>query len=78
VYDLALGIDSIVARPISNARWASWSPDGMWLLVDDWTRKRWLFVASAGDVQYPRPWLGAYPRWCCPSSPPSSTAIPVS
>ena len=78
VYNVSLGIDSIVARPVSNARWASWSPDGMWLLVDDWTRKRWLFVAAAGDVQVPYPWLGAHPRWCCPSSPPSSTAIPVS
>ena len=78
VYDIDLGIDMVVARPVSNARWASWSPDGMWLLVDDWTRRRWLFVAAAGDVQFGYPWLGYYPRWCCPSSPPSAVPIPVS
>jgi hypothetical protein len=77
VYDIGLGIDSVVARPVSNARWASWSPDGMWLLVEDWTRKRWLFVAAAGDVQFPFGWLGPYPRWCCPSSP-EWVPIPVS
>jgi hypothetical protein len=78
VYDLTLGIDLVVASPVSHARWASWSPDGDWLLVEDWTRDRWLFVAAAGDVHLPYPWLGAVPRWCCPSSPPSSTQIPVS
>jgi hypothetical protein len=78
VYDIHRGIDTIVARPVSNARWASWSPDGKWLLVDDWTRGRWLFVAAAGDVQFGYPWLGYYPRWCCPSSPPPTTPIPVS
>jgi hypothetical protein len=77
VYDIGLGVDSVVARRVSNARWASWSPDGRWLLVEDWTRKRWLFVAAAGDVQFPYPWLGAYPRWCCPSSP-EWVPIPVS
>jgi hypothetical protein len=78
VYDLTLGIDLVVAKPVSDASWASWSPDGRWLLVDDWTRDRWLFVAAAGDARFPFPWLGAYPRWCCPSSPPVSTPIPVS
>ncbi len=77
VYDIRLGIDSVVARPVSNARWASWSPDSEWLLVEDWTRRRWLFVAAAGDVQLRYRWLGAYPRWCCPSSP-DWVPIPVS
>jgi hypothetical protein len=77
VYDIGLGIDSVVARPVSNARWASWSPDGEWLLVEDWTRKRWLFIAAAGDVQFPYRWLGSYARWCCPSSP-EWVPIPVS
>jgi hypothetical protein len=78
MYDIDLAIDTVLARPVSNARWASWSPDGMWLLVDDWARRRWLFVAAAGDVRFTYPWLGHYPRWCCPSSPASTIAIPVS
>jgi hypothetical protein len=78
VYDLSLGIDTVVADPVSDSFWASWSPDGHWLLVDDWTRDRWLFVAAAGEVVVPYPWLGAFPRWCCPSSPPVSVPIPVS
>jgi hypothetical protein len=77
VYDLALGIDSVVAEEVSNARWASWSPDGRWLLVEDWTRRRWIFVAAAGDVRFTYPWLGTYSRWCCPSSP-AWVPIPVS
>jgi dipeptidyl aminopeptidase/acylaminoacyl peptidase len=78
VYDVNLRLDSVVAKPVSDARWASWSPDGRWLLLEDWTRDRWLFVAAAGGVRLPYPWLGTAPRWCCPSSPASSTEIPVS
>lgn len=69
VYDVARRLDSVVARPVSDAFWASWSPDGRWLLVPDWTRTRWLFVAADGSERLPYPWLGNFPRWCCPSSP---------
>jgi dipeptidyl aminopeptidase/acylaminoacyl peptidase len=78
VFDLTLGIDSVVADPVSDTFWASWSPDGAWLLVDDWTRDRWLLVVADGDRILPYPWLGSFPRWCCPSSPPISVPIPVS
>jgi dipeptidyl aminopeptidase/acylaminoacyl peptidase len=78
VFDLTLGIDTVVADRVSDTFWASWSPDGAWLLVDDWTRERWLFVAADGDRIVPYPWLGYFPRWCCPSSPPISVPIPVS
>lgn len=78
VYDLTERVDSIVARPVSVAFWASWSPDGNWLLLDDWTRDRWLFVAADGSDRVPYPRLGGFPRWCCPSSPPISVPIPVS
>jgi hypothetical protein len=69
VYDVDRRVDSIVAHPVSDAFWASWSPDGRWLLVADWTRNRWLFVAADGSERRPYPWLGDFPRWCCPSSP---------
>jgi hypothetical protein len=69
VYDIARRIHSVVARSVSDAFWASWSPDGRWLLLADWTRNRWLFVAADGSERRPYPWLGAFPRWCCPSSP---------
>jgi dipeptidyl aminopeptidase/acylaminoacyl peptidase len=78
VFDLTREIDTVVADPVSDTFWASWSPDGAWLLVDDWTRDRWLFVALDGDRIVPSPWLGSFPRWCCPSSPPISVPIPVS
>jgi hypothetical protein len=78
VFDLTVGFDTVVADPVSDTFWASWSPDGAWLLVDDWTRDRWLFVAADGDRIVPYPWLGSFPRWCCPSSPPISVPIPVS
>jgi dipeptidyl aminopeptidase/acylaminoacyl peptidase len=78
VFDLTLGIDAVVADRVSDTFWASWSPDGAWLLVDDWTRDRWLFVGADGDRIVPYPWLGSSPRWCCPSSPPISVPIPVS
>ena len=78
VYDVDRRTDSIVARPVSDAFWASWSPDGHWLLVEDWTRTRWLFVAADGSERIPFPWLGSSPRWCCPSSPPITVPIPVS
>lgn len=78
VYDVTRRVDHVVARPVSDASWASWSPDGRWLLLADWTRDRWLFVAADGSRRIAYPWLGAFPRWCCPSSPPSTTAIPVS
>jgi hypothetical protein len=78
VYDLATRTDSVVANPVSDAFWAAWSPDGRWLLLDDWTRDRWLFVAADGHTRLPYPWLGHFPRWCCPSSPPVSVQIPVS
>lgn len=77
VYDVARRIDSVVARRVSDAFWASWSPDGRWLLVADWTRTRWLFVAADGSERLPYPWLGNFPRWCCPSSP-TWVQIPVS
>jgi Tol biopolymer transport system component len=69
VYDVERRIDSVVAHPVSDAFWASWSPDGRWLLLEDWTRDRWLFVAADGGKRLLYPWLGAFPRWCCPSSP---------
>jgi dipeptidyl aminopeptidase/acylaminoacyl peptidase len=69
VYDVDGRVDSVVAHPVSDAFWASWSPDGLWLLVADWTRNRWLFVAADGSERRPYPWLGDFPRWCCPSSP---------
>jgi hypothetical protein len=78
VFDLTLRIDSVVADPVSDTFWASWSPDGAWLMVDDWTRDRWLLVAADGERIVPYPWLGSFPRWCCPSSPPISVSIPVS
>jgi hypothetical protein len=77
VYDVAQRTHSIVARGVSDAFWASWSPDGRWLLVADWTRDRWLFVAADGTERRPYPWLGNFPRWCCPSSP-AWVPIPVS
>jgi hypothetical protein len=78
VYDLRTRANSVIAEPVSDAWWASWSPDGRWLLVDDWTRERWLFVAASGDERLAYPWLGHFPRWCCPSSPPVTIPIPVS
>jgi hypothetical protein len=78
VYDVSKGIDSVVARLVSDAFWVAWSPDGRWLLMDDWTRNRWLFVAADGSQRVLYPWLGHFPRWCCPSSPPISVQIPVS
>jgi WD40 repeat protein len=69
VYDVDRQVDSVVAHPVSDAFWAPWSPDGDWLLVADWTRNRWLFVAADGSERRPYPWLGDFPRWCCPSSP---------
>jgi hypothetical protein len=78
VYDVARRTESVAAHPVSDAFWASWSPDGRWLLVADWTRTRWLFVAADGSERIPYPWLGGFPRWCCPSNPPISVQIPVS
>jgi WD40 repeat protein len=78
VYDVATHAYSVVARPVSDAFWVAWSPDGRWLVMDDWTRSRWLFVAADGSQRIPYPWLGHFPRWCCPSSPPISVPIPVS
>jgi len=77
VYDLETAIGTVVADDVSDAFWASWSPDGKWLLVDDWTRHRWLFVAADGSERIPYPRLGHFPRWCCPSSPPIDVPIPV-
>jgi dipeptidyl aminopeptidase/acylaminoacyl peptidase len=77
VYDVQTRIDSVAAHPISDTFWPSWSPDGRWLLVADWTRDRWLFVAADGSEEHEYPWLGDMPRWCCPSSPPISVQIPV-
>jgi dipeptidyl aminopeptidase/acylaminoacyl peptidase len=77
VYDVLRRTESIVGGPVSDAFWASWSPDGRWLLVDDWTRDRWLFVAADGSDLIPHPRPGGFPRWCCPSSPPISVQIPV-
>jgi hypothetical protein len=76
IHDLRTGRARVV-RPVSDAFWASWSPDGRWLLVDDWTRGRWLFVSANGDRMTPYPSLGAHPRWCCPSSPPIEVRYPV-
>jgi hypothetical protein len=77
VHDVPTGTTEVIARPVSDAFWASWSPDGRWLLVDDWTRGRWLFVAVDGGRIVPYPSLGAMPRWCCPSSPPIEVRYPV-
>jgi hypothetical protein len=78
VYDVVTDRDRVIARPVSDAFWAAWSPDGHWLVMDDWTRERWLFVAADGSRRIAYRWLGYFPRWCCPSSPPISVPIPVS
>jgi Tol biopolymer transport system component len=77
VYDVVADRDRVIARPVSDAFWAAWSPDGRWLVIDDSTRDRWLFVAADGSQHVSYPWLGYFPRWCCPSSPPISVQIPV-
>ncbi len=76
-YDVVSERKTVVAGDVSDAFWASWSPDGEWLLLDDWTRHRWLFVAADGSQQITYPRLGHFPRWCCPSSPPIEVHIPV-
>ncbi len=78
VIEAATGMKSVLAHRVSDAWWASWSPDGEWILVDDWARDRWLFVSADGERSIAYPWLGSSPRWCCPSSPPINVAIPVS
>jgi hypothetical protein len=78
VIEATTGVTSVIARRVSDAWWVSWSPDGEWMLVDDWTRDRWLFVSADGKKKIAYPWLGASPRWCCPSSPPINVRIPVS
>lgn len=77
VVDVATGTSTIVAGAVSDAFWVSWSPNGRWLLVDDWTRHRWLFVKADGSRRVAYPELGSFPRWCCPSSPPIDAPIPV-
>jgi hypothetical protein len=70
VFHAETRLRTVVADRISDVWWASWSPDGRWLLVDDWTRDRWLFLARDGSEGIPYPRLGDNPIWCCPSSPP--------
>ena len=70
VFDAETKLRVVVAKHNSDIWWASWSPDGRWLLVDDWTRDRWLFLARDGSQRIPYPRLGDSPIWCCPSSPP--------
>ena len=70
VFDAESELRVVVAKHISDVWWASWSPDGRWLLVDDWTRDRWLFLARDGKQRIVYPRLGDNPIWCCPSSPP--------
>ena len=47
--------------------WATWSPDGRWVLIDDEDHKRWLILDAAGrkDARW-LPRLGGRPQWCCP------------
>jgi WD40-like Beta Propeller Repeat len=78
VIEAATGMKSVLAHRVSDAWWVSWAPDGEWILVDDWTRDRWLFVSADGERTIVYPWLGSSPRWCCPSSPPIDVTIPVS
>jgi hypothetical protein len=78
VYQPSSSKDSIVATDVSDGFWASWSPNGRWLMLQDWTRDRWLFVSVASGRRIAYPWLGNSTRWCCPSSPPISTQVPVS
>jgi Tol biopolymer transport system component len=77
VLDVATGRADVVRRDVSDAFWASWSPDGRWLLVDDWGHHRWLFVSANGRAAIAYPWLGGMPRWCCPSSPGIEVRYPV-
>jgi hypothetical protein len=68
----------VVDRPTARPRlvfeqdlhfdWATWSPDGRWLLVDNETLGAWtvLGVATAKHIELPR--LGGRPLWCCPQN----------
>jgi hypothetical protein len=78
VIDAGTGLATVLANRVSDSWWVSWSPDGEWMLVDDWTRDRWLFVSADGETKLAYPWLGSSPRWCCPSSPAINVTIPVS
>lgn len=78
VYDLRSETDRVLTRNVSDVSSVSWSPDEQWLLVEDWTRDRWVFVSADGQRTVGYPWLGDFPRWCCPSSPPVSVQVPVS
>ncbi len=75
VFDRSSGADTVVAEDLPDPWWASWSPDGRWLLVTG--RARWLFIATDGSAQIRYPSLGAFPRWYGPSSPSLSIQIPV-
>lgn len=77
VVDAETGGTSVIDDRVSDAFWASWSPDGRWLLLDDWTRDQWLFLAADGGQRIAYPRLGDMARWCCPSSPPVSVLDPL-
>jgi sugar lactone lactonase YvrE len=70
VYDLETQRRTLLASGLSEAHWVSWSPDGDWLLVDDWMRERWIFEPREGGQSIETRAMGLEPRWCC-SSPPS-------
>lgn len=79
VYDVTRGQRTVLAAPVSDPWWVSWSPRGNWLLIDHWTQLRsWLFVSRATGRQVRYPNLGGFPRWCCPSSPSIGVLVPVS
>ena len=77
VVDAETGGTSVVDDRVSDMFWASWSPDGRWLLLDDWTRDQWLFLAADGGQRMAYPRLGGMARWCCPSSPPVAVLDPL-
>jgi dipeptidyl aminopeptidase/acylaminoacyl peptidase len=76
VLDVATGRADVVRRDVSDAFWASWSPEGRWLLVDDWAHDRWLFVSAGGRAAIAYPWLGGYASMVLPIEPGDRGALP--
>ena len=52
------GQSEVVRRDVSDGFWVSWSPDGRWLLIDDWAYHRWLFVSVETSAAVIYQWLG--------------------
>jgi hypothetical protein len=77
VFDAANRLPRVVLRDAPAASWAAWSPTDAWLLVADNAGKRWVFARADGTGSVSYPGLGGFPRWCCPPSPPITTAMPT-